>query len=733
MAIETGRHEAIETKGRMTSGSQISATTDCGAATTESRGSARTENRVRGAIGALLLLAALAATGRADEGMWLPNNPPLAQLKQSYQFTPPAGWLDRLQRACVRMDASGSIVSGDGLVMTNHHVGLEQLQKLSTAERNLLRDGFYAPTRDLELPCPGFEVQVLRSIEDVTDDIRSAVPSGADPAAAWAAMRAATGRIESAAETKTGLDCEVVSLYQGARFHLYRYDRYDDVRLVMAPEEAAANFGGDTDNFEYPRFAYDICFFRLYRDGKAVPTPDHLRFAGQGVKEGDLVFALGHPYRTNRLFTVDQLRFARDVQLPSNLSFAWRRETQLAAFSAREHENARVAESDFLNIQNWRKSDAGTLEALLDPAFMRGREVEEESLRAFVAADPDRRAASGGAWDEVRGALRSYREIFTRHELLGSPGRVLDSDLFRYAHALVGLAEEMPKPSEERLEEFRDSNLESVNLALDTSVPISDALEVDRLASGLSLLCERLGADDSLVVAVLAGLSPRDRAGQLVRGCLLRGAAERRALAMHGAEGVAASGDPMIRLAAILLPAERAMRKGHEDRVRGPLQAAHEKIAAARFAWRGEQIPPDATNTLRLSYGRVAGYEEAGRPVPAFTTFDGLFARAATHSNTAPFAPPPSWAGRRDRLNPDTPYNFLSTLDSVGGNSGSPVLNTRGEVVGLIFDGNLASCVWDYAYEETRARCIALDARAIVEALRTVYGADALVKEMSGR
>jgi hypothetical protein len=686
----------------------------------------------RAAFKGLLFLTALAAAARADEGMWLPNNPPLRQLEQSYRFTPPAGWLDRLQRACVRMDASGSIVSGDGLVMTNHHVGFDQLQKLSTAERNLLRDGFYAPSRDLELPCPGFEVQVLRSIEDVTAGIRAAAPPGADPTAAWAAMRRETDRIEGNEEKETGLDCEVVSLYQGARFHLYRYDRYDDVRLVMAPEEAAANFGGDTDNFEYPRFAYDICFFRLYRDGKPVPTPDHLRFTEQGVKEGDLVFALGHPYRTSRLFTVDQLRFARDVQLPANLAYAWRRETQLAAFSARDPENARVAESDFLTIQNWRKSDTGTLEELLDPAFFRGREAEEESLRAFVASDAERRTAWGGAWDEVRTALRAYREIFVRHELLGDPSQVFGSDLFRYAHTLVGLAEELPKPSDERLEDFRDTNLESINLDLYAAVPIADALEVDRLASGLSLLCEQLGADDSLVVAVLAGLPPGDRAGQLVRDCTLRGPDERKALATRGTEGIAASSDPMIRLAAMLFPAERAVRMSYEDRVKGPLRAAHEKIAAARFAWRGERIPPDATNTLRLSYGRVVGYEEAGRSVPAFTTFGGLFARAAAHGNATPFLPPRSWIDRRDRLDPSTPYNFLSTLDTVGGNSGSPVVNTRGEVVGLIFDGNLASCVWDYAYEETRARCIALDARAILAALRTVYGADALVKEIAG-
>ncbi len=686
----------------------------------------------RVAFRGLLFLAMGTAAARADEGMWLPNNPPLQQLEQSYQFTPTAGGQERLQRACVRRDASGSIESADGLVMTNHHVGFDQLQKLSTADRNLLRDGFYAPSRDLELPCPGFEVQVLRSIEDVTAGIRAAAPPGADPAAVWAAMRREMGRIERVEKKKTGLDCEVVSLYQGARFHLYRYDRYDDVRLVMAPEEAAANFGGDTDNFEYPRFAYDICFFRLYRDGKPVPTPDHLQFTEQGVKEGDLVFALGHPYRTSRLFTVDQIRFARDVRLPANLAYAWRRETQLASFSERDPENARVAESDFLGIQNWRKSDTGTLEELLDPAFFRGREAEEASLRAFVAADPERRAAWGGAWDEVRSALRAYREIFLCHELLGDPSHGFGSDLFRYAHTLVGLAEELPKPSDERLEDFRDSNLQSVNLMLYASVPIADALEVDRLASGLSLLCERLGADDSLVVAVLAGLPPRDRAGQLVRDCKLREPDDRKALATHGAEGIAASTDPMIRLAVMLFPAERAARKSYEDRVEGPLRAAHEKIAAARFAWRGERIPPDATNTLRLSYGRIAGYEEAGLPVPAFTTFGGLFARAALHGNAVPFAPPRSWIDRRERLDPSTPYNFLSTLDIVGGNSGSPVVNTRGEVVGLVFDGNLASCVWDYAYEERRARCIALDARAILAALRTVYGADALVNEIVG-
>jgi hypothetical protein len=461
------------------------------------------------AIVGLLFWVGLVSSARADEGMWLFNKPPLQQLERRYGFTPSPGWLDRLQRACVRMDASGSVVSRDGLVMTNHHVGFDQLQKLSTPQRNLLRDGFYAPTPELELACPGFVCQILRSIEDVTETVRAAAPKGAEPGAAWVAMRKAMGRIEAEQEKKTGLDCEVVSLYQGARFHLYRYDRYDDVRLVMAPEEAAANFGGDTDNFEYPRFAYDICFFRLYRDGKPVHTPDHLRFAEQGVKEGDLVFALGHPYRTNRLFTVDQLRFARDVRLPANLATARRRETQLAAFSERDIENARAAESNFLGVQNWRKSEAGALEELLDPAFFRAREAEEESLRAFVAADPGRETAWGGAWDEIRRALDTQRGIFVRGELVGNPGRVLDSDLFRYARTLVGLAEELPKPSDERLEDFRESNLQSVNLSLYAPVPIPDALEVDGLASGLSLFCERLGADDPLVVAMLDGLPDR--------------------------------------------------------------------------------------------------------------------------------------------------------------------------------------------------------------------------------
>jgi hypothetical protein len=681
---------------------------------------------------ALLFLVALAAPARSDEGMWLPNNPPLQQLKQSYQFTPPAGWLDHLQRACVRMEASGSIVSDEGLVMTNHHVGIDQLQTLSTADRNLLLDGFYAPTPDLELRCPGMQLQVLRSIEDVTAAVRAAAPAGGDPAAGWAAMRQAMGRIENEERQKTGLECEVVSLYQGARFHVYRYEQYDDVRLVMAPEEAAANFGGDTDNFEYPRFAYDICFFRLYRGGKPARTPDHLQFTEQGVKEGDLVFALGTPYRTNRLFTVDQLRFARDVRIPASLANAWRSESKLASFSGRDPENARVARSDLLGVQNWRKSETGALEELLDPAFFQAREAEEESLRAFVAASPQRQADWGGSWDEVRSALGAYREIFARRELLGDPKDVFGSDLFRFARTLVGLAEELPKPSDERLEEFRESRLKSAYVGLFEETPAPESLEIERLASGLSLLCERLGADDSLAAAALAGLRPGERAAQLVRGCTLREPAARRALADRGAEGIAASTDPMIRLAAMLLPAERAARKEYQDRVEGPLRAAHEKIAAARFAWRGERIPPDATNTLRLSYGRVAGYEEDGRPVPAFTTFEGLFARAALHGDAAGFAPPRSWTDHHAQLNPATPFNFVSTLDTVGGNSGSPVVNARGELVGLIFDGNLASCVWDYAYEERRSRCVALDARAILEALRTVYGAGALAKEIVG-
>jgi len=677
----------------------------------------------RGCLVALAAIAGAACSLRADEGMWLLTMPPEETLKSKYGFEPARPWLEHLQKSCVRMWASGSLVSADGLLMTNHHVGVDQLRKLSTSQRNLVRDGFYARTRDAELRCPDMEVQVLWSIEDVTEGVNAAVRAEMSPAAAYEARRKAMTRIEQESKDATGLDSEVVTLWHGARYHLYRYRRYTDVRLVFAPEKSVAFFGGDIDNFEFPRFDLDCCFFRVYENGKPLRPEPYLRWGRRGVAEGELVFVLGHPGRTRRLLTADHLRFLRDVEMPAMLGRLWRREVQLSCFCHRSAENERIGENDLFSVQNSRKARTGAYEAMLDPEFMRRKEQAESKLRAA--------ASSADPWERIDEAEKTYRTFFGRHDVLRE-GRPFDSELFGIAQTLVRLAEELPKPSPDRLREYRDTELESLYLRLYSPAPIYDALEINGMASGLSRMAEQFGGDDPTVVKAFDGLPPQVRAERLVRGCTLKDIETRKRYVREGKKAIDASTDPMIRLAAALDPEYRALRKRYEDEVEGVERQSYAKIAAAQFALFGERLYPDATGTLRMAFGCVRGYEEDGRVVSAFTTFAGLYERWRERGPQPPFDLPARWTERRDRLDLKTPFNFVLTADIIGGNSGSPVVNRQGEVVGLIFDGNLESLVWDLAYDDRRGRAIAVDMRAILEALREVYDAGKLADELAG-
>ena len=664
--------------------------------------------------------------------MWLLTRPPTKVLQDRYGFEPKAAWLEHLQKSCVLMGASGSLVSPHGLIMTNHHVGSDQLEKHSTPERNLLETGFYARTLDEELPCADMEVKLLWSIEDVTDRVNAAVASGLSDAAAYGARRKAMTQIEEAAKAKTGLTYEVVTLYHGARYHLYGYKRYTDLRLVMAPEKAMAFFGGDNDNFEYPRFDLDLCLFRVYENGKPLECEHYLRWSRAGAADGELTFVLGHPARTQRLYTLEHLKFLRDEDIPATLQRVMRREVQLSGFAERSDENARIAGDDLYGFQNSRKAWLGIYAALLDPQLWSAKRSAEEQLRAAIAGNSTQQAQWGAAWDRIAAAERTFTEFHTRYSLLRE-GRPFGSELFRSALTLVRLADELPRPSDERLREYRDSELDSVYLELYSPAPIYDALEVERLRSGLMLLAEKLGGDDPLAVQALGRLTPQARAEQLVQGCTLKDVARRKQLAARGKEAIAAERDPVIVLARLLDPEARAVRKRYEDEVESVERTNYANIAAARFALQGEDGYPDATGTLRLAFGPVKGYQEGDRDIPPFTTFAGLYQRAAERHDQPPFKLPPRWRDRKDRLRFDTPFNLVCTADITGGNSGSPVVNKAGEVVGLIFDSNLQGLAWDIAYGDRQGRAVAVDSRAIIEALRKIYDADALADEITGR
>jgi hypothetical protein len=686
-----------------------------------------------------VLWAALAGTfamtiphSLADEGMWLFNHPPRKLLKERYGFEPTDQWLEHVQKSSVRFNSggSGSFVSADGLVLTNHHVGADALQKFGDKDHNYLRDGFHAKTRAEEKKCVDLELNVLMSIEDVTDRVNAAVKSDMTPDQAFAARRAIMAEIEKESQDKTGLRSDVTPLYQGGQYHLYRFKKYTDIRLVFAPEQQIAFYGGDPDNFEYPRFDLDVCFFRIYESDKPVKLEHYLKWSANGARDDELVFVSGHPGRTSRQFTSAELDYARDRQFPGLMNLLFRREVLLGSYSARSEENARKAREDFFSVQNSRKARIGGLAGLLDPTIMTPKKEADQRLREAIAqSDSFKEAVS--AWDRIGAAQKTMGEHAIPYNLL-ERGHAFYSTLFTIARTLVRAADEKPKPNRDRLRDFRESNLESLEQELFSEEPIYDDYEILRLADSLTYLAGQMGNENELVRKILAGKSPEARAKELVEGTKVKAVDIRKKLYQGGKAAVDAAHDPMIALARLVDGPARAARSVIEtqDEIK---RQAHGQIAKARFAMEGASTYPDATFTLRLAFGTVKGYEEDGKPVPYQTTFAGLYERAREHQNKSPFDLPPRWVERKDRLNLSTPFNFVCTADIIGGNSGSPVINKNAEFVGIIFDGNIQSLVLDFVYTDKQARAVSVCSPAIVEALRKVYDAEELAAELTGK
>ena len=699
---------------------------------------------------ALCLGACLAGPAPADEGMWLFNQPPLSRLEKDHGFKPTPEWLLHLQRSSVRFNSggSGSFVSADGLVLTNHHVGADSLQKLGDDRHDYYRDGFAAADRDGELRCHDLELNVLQSIEDVTDRVNAAVKPGMAADAAAAERRKAMAAIEQESLEKTGFRSDVVTLFQGGAYHLYRSKKYTDVRLVFAPERQIAFFGGDADNFEFPRFNLDMCLFRAYEEGKPAKIEHFLAWGSEPVREGELVFVSGHPGNTDRGHTMRELRAMRDRQMPTALSTLRRLEVLFTAYSGQGPEEARQAAEDLFGVQNSRKARVGLLGGLLDPRVWKKKEEAERHLREEMAK---KNPAPGekDAFARIEEAEEEIDAIAVRYAQL-EQGQAFNTKYFSTARTILRAAAEQSKPSGERLREFRDSARESLEFGLFSDEPVYDELETAKLADSLTNMVIVLGPEDATVKAVLAGKSPRDRAAELVRGTGLGkrppapGGREsprdtRREIydagLAGGAKAAERSGDPMLALAAVVDAEARTLRKRMEA-VREVKQQAHAEITRAQYALLGDALYPDATFTLRLAYGTVEGYEQDGRPIGPITRYAGLFDRADAKKSTPPFDLPPRWTERRGRLEADepflaTPFNFVSTADIIGGNSGSPVVNRAGELVGLIFDGNIQSLVLDVAYDDRQARAVSVDAMGILAALEKVYGAEGLVRELT--
>jgi hypothetical protein len=668
----------------------------------------------------------------ADEGMWLYNAAPKDRIKAKYGFQLTQEWLDHVRLSSVRFNngGSGSFVSPDGLTFTNHHVGARCVQQLSTEGRDYIKTGFYAKTQADEAKCPDLELNQLVAIEDVTDKINAGLKPEMSASDAAQAQRAAMSQVEKDCATATGLRCDVVIFYSGQVYNLYKYKKYTDVRLVFAPEFGIAFFGGDPDNFTYPRYDLDITFFRVYENDKPAHLDNYLHWSRTGAKDGDLIFVSGHPGNTGRLLTMAQLEFLRDVQYPINLKYFRRRIALLQDFSKQSEENARVAKEEIFSLQNSQKAITGYNSGLLDKSIMDAKAADEAKLRAAFKADP-KNAGEPDPWDAIAQAIKLQQSIYSDLIYLERM-RGFGSHLAQVARILVRAAAEKPKSNQERMREFRDSNLPSLEQQLFSTEPVYKSLDTVLLADSLSEMKEALSQDNPDVQKVLQGKSASDAAKELIANTKLDDVAVRKQLYQGGQAAIDASTDPLIVAMRAIDPSARKARRQFEDKVDSVVRRDGTIIAKARFAQNGFNQPPDATFTLRLSYGSVKGYKENGKSIPFDTNIGGAFDHAGEHNNQPPYDLPDSWMKAKAKLDPKTPLNFVSTADIIGGNSGSPTVNKKGEVVGIIFDGNIESLPWNFAFSDVQGRAVSVDSRGIQEALHKIYGAGALADELMG-
>lgn len=660
---------------------------------------------------------------RADEGMWLFNDLPVELLKNKYDFEPDEKWTERIMKASVRFNVGGSasFVSSNGLVLTNHHVGSDTLYKLSTKERNIYEEGFLARSFEDELKAPDLELNQLVNIQDVTAEVNAAITEGLSASEAAEKRRAAISRIEKAALDESGLRSDVVTLYGGGRYHLYQYKKYTDVRLVWSPEAAIAFFGGDADNFEYPRYCLDACLFRVYENDQPAKTEHFLKWSPSGPDKNELVFVSGNPGRTSRIFTTAALKYQRDTRLPYVLDFIRRREILLQQFSLNGAEQARIAKDGLFGFQNARKARTGMLQGLQDPATMAAKVAAEQELLDRIKADSNLQKYAS-AWDRIA-------EVQKRQAERTGEGLSLNTRLFNIAQTLVQMAVEDQKPSEERLSEYSDAGRASLEQQLFSTAPIYPELEQVVIADLLARTLELRGADHPSCVAMLAGKSPVDRAAELVAGTKLMDVEYRKQLAEGGMEAIETSEDAMIQFARLVDDDVRATRKESEELEEIERQA-YAEIAEALFATQGTSTYPDATFTLRLAFGTVKGYQEGGKQIPAWTYMVGAFDHEQAHAGQQDYDLPESWHAAKDRISSDTPMNFVCTADIIGGNSGSPVVNRNLELVGLIFDGNIQSLTSDYFYDDRQARAVSVHSSAIRDSLRYIYDAEHIANQL---
>jgi hypothetical protein len=678
-------------------------------------------------FGALCIL--FAGSAHADEGMWTFDNFPAAAVKQKYGVSIDKSWLDHIRAASVRLSngCSASLVTAQGLVLTNHHCVRDCAQNLSTAATNYVRDGFSAARREDERLCAGMQAEILEDISDVTSAINagSAGKTGGDFVKARDAAIALAEK-QGCAGKEALYRCQVITLYQGGQYKLYRYRKYSDVRLVFAPEAQTAFFGGDPDNFNFPRYDLDFSFVRLYEKGKSVASPNHLTWSAAAPGDGTPIFVSGNPGSTQRLLTAEQLAFLRDFQLPETLILYSELRGRLLRFASESAEHERISEDFLFGIENSFKAYHGEEQALVDPALIAAKTKYDNDLKAAVKKDAGLTASIGDPWSQIA-AVQATRKALYRPYYFMEARAGIGSDLFRYARALVRAAAERPKPNGERLPEYTDSKLPLLEKTVLDPAPVYPELEQLALEFWLSKLRENLTADAAGTKTFLGKDSPETLAARLAKS-RLADPALRKKLWEGGRAAVEASDDPMIVFVRNTDAASRAVRKQYEDQVTGPTDRASEKIARARFAVHGTRDYPDATFSLRLSYGAVKGWTYNGQTIPPFTYFSGLWQRA---TGQYPFNLAPKWQNAQNKLNPGTVFDFVTDNDIIGGNSGSPAITAKGEVVGAAFDGNIESLGGAFGFDGRVNRTVVASTAAITEALQKLYGQQALVQELT--